>query len=141
MKKKCLFSILALLTVAVIVLSLSFNIGGEEDDPLKKIDEDVFSSSENENGERTVIVFRTLPTEEQINSRFYEKLGYSTELYENEDSYKSIVVPRVTNETYQKYGKEIAESLEEGQKRYNDNTTILKQELLSDFDVYIREKN
>ena len=103
--KKTVFAFLVLLAFVF----TSFSAGAEGEEWRDKISPDVFSAPENEDGEISVMIFRAgsaVPSEKEIEKAFFEKYGYHTDLYENQYKYKNVTVPRLTEEFYEKNGRD-----------------------------------
>lgn len=140
MKIKKYYFKITLLLLIVIIFNVSTQVFASSVAWTQRIDEDVWSSPENEDGKKLIYIVRESINQNDIETVFLNKYGYSIQKYENEAIYKMVTVPEATEKAYEKYGKFYSNNSHFGKITFNDNITIKDFYLNEDYNQYLSNK-
>ena len=101
-----------------------------------KIFDDVWENEPDENGLRSVLIVRRRISDADFEERFYNTHGYSTQDYEDWDTYYNVTEPALIKRFYEDNGIDPSVALEDLD---SETRMALNTELSEDVDEYIRK--
>lgn len=105
-----------------------------------KIEDAIWDSDPDENGERLIFITRKSISEAAIGERFETEFGYPISYYSDPVQYKKHVTSEIVDQSIVKYGLQDSVSIEYGRELLNDNMTPIEYESILDHNEYISNK-